>query len=99
MWLRHFAHKRRRPRFKRFRLRYYEFRQEDVVEICNWHHEEAHVIYLSHINAMISEINKPLREWSWIQADELMRRLRSVCASWLTIETPGITPRRLRPLA
>lgn len=97
MWLRHFKHKRKRPRFRKFQERYYAFLAADVVALCSWHHEEiSHLNYLVIARRMRQAGMKPAREWSWRQADELIQELRTHCDQWLKRVTPGSPPQHLR---
>lgn len=97
MWLRHFRKKRATVTFRRFRERYLMYVSEDCSEVCKWHHEEVHRRYLRIIRSAISAKDyKPLEQWSWREAEELMQRLRAYCDQWLKRETPGVKPRRIR---
>lgn len=90
MWLRHFAHRRRTKRYRDFRARYHEFHRDDCVELCAAHHTEIHQLYLTLIrNAIVRGDYKPLRRWTWEEAEDLMGRLRKRCDKWLKVETPG----------
>lgn len=92
MWVRHFAHKRRRPTYRRYALRYAEFHPQDVVAICSWHHEEIHLLYLSIINKHRDRNLVPLRDWTWEQAHALIDELVDFCDRWLKKDTPGVHP-------
>lgn len=76
------------PRFKSFRDRYFEFRKEDVVNICEEHHKEIHFLYNVLIQCHKSKCGVGFNAYTWDQALDLMRLLREFCAVWLTIFTP-----------
>lgn len=97
MWLRHFRHKRKTLRYKRFRERYYAYHPDDVVNICTWHHEEISRINYALISARVRDnFHTPCSAWTWEHAFQLIAELRTLCAEWLTKETPGIEPRPKR---
>lgn len=85
----------RNTKSKRFKLlcsRYEKFDERDVVRLCAWHHAEIHVLYDDIILDFKIEINKILANFTWEEADKLMRRLRKACYQWETEVTPGINP-------
>lgn len=89
MWLKHFRHKKRTKKYQSYRLRYYEYRPEDVVELCRPHHTEVHAGYLKIIAKHALRLGR-CRDWSWAQAEALMTELRAYCAIWLKLKTPGL---------
>lgn len=82
MWLRHFKHKSRTKKFQEHESRYWEFRPEDVVKLCDECHLKIHRIYLRIINRWCSKHGK-LSTWSWHLANGLMKALRNRCDVWL----------------
>lgn len=101
MWLKHWAWRKRQKKFRAFRERYYKFDPCDTVEICVFHHEEIHHLYMRVIGRHLRKWSKlPCRNWSWEMAESLMKDLRKYCRQWLKRETPGMEPRKYadRPL-
>src|ERR1700755_149003 len=45
MWLRHFIRRKDTAQYKAFESRYYEFREEDIVRLCDKCHKQIHRIY------------------------------------------------------
>lgn len=84
------------PEFDALVQRYWQFRLEDIVHVCEWHHAEAHKLYDGIIQEFKRRLAKPLYKASWQEAEELMRLLEDACEQWLTQETPGYNPRLLR---
>lgn len=95
MWLKHFGWRKGQVRFDKFKKRYYSFRVQDTIRICDWHHEEIHDIYFSIITEVKTLVAKRFCDYSWKEANALMERLRKVCRQWLKEETPGKEPKRL----
>ena len=84
MWLRHFLRKRRQKTFRQFKKRYYEFRNEDCVDICEQHHTEIHTLYFARISRVVRlRGHVPCSRWTWEQANALMAELRTLCNEWL----------------
>ena len=84
------------PRYKDFVEKYYQFRLEDIVDICDHHHMEIHVIYDRIIQRDMIKTGRHLRNYSWVQATTLMKKLEKRCERWLKENTPGISPDRKR---
>ncbi len=89
MFVRHFESRARQERYDRFVARYHEFHPDDVVLICDSHHEEIHQLYLPIIDTHRKRVRKPMATWTWRQAEILMDALRRECTDWLSKETPG----------
>jgi hypothetical protein len=85
--------KRRRgePAWDKFLKRYFEFRPEDTVVVCESHHAEIHVLYDQIIKADRDERGKNLSQYSWSEARQLMTRLEDCCLEWLDYISPGIS--------
>lgn len=91
MWLKHFLKHRSTKKYREFRERYYSFHKRDCIQICSWHHEEAHQLYLPIINEFMERYGHP-STWKWHQAKKLIAALRRYCDAWLKLETPGRKP-------
>lgn len=87
--------RKRQAEYKAFVKRYYEFRKEDVADVCSWHHAEVHILYDRIIQQDIKRVGKPLRNYSWAQANALMDKLEACFEEWAKIESSGINPREL----
>jgi hypothetical protein len=80
------------------RVRYYEFRPRDVVDICDWHHAEIHLLY-----DRVRMVRDIVYDGTTRQVLGLMREYKKICREWLKEETPGTNPkavfrkRRRRP--
>ena len=72
--------------------RYEKFDERDTVRICAWHHAEIHILYDGIILDFKIKINKVLHDFTWEEADFLMRSLRKACYAWESEITPGINP-------
>lgn len=92
MWLRHFADRHRTKKFREFKARYWMFHKEDVTIICAGHHEEIHRRYEAVIDLHFQRSkNKPLYQWTWDEAEQLIKALVAHCDEWLKLETPPVT--------
>lgn len=78
--------------YEAFVDRYYTFLNEDTVDLCIPHHAEIHLLYDAIIRKDLKKVNKPLRTYSWKQAEALMEKLATACENWLKKETPGADP-------
>lgn len=80
-------------RYKGFVQRYASYNPRDVVVLCAWHHCEIHLLY-DEIVLMDKRLNltSSLKEYTWIQADALMKQLRKLCYQWETEITSGRDP-------
>lgn len=89
MWLVHFRKHRKhrsavvRARYYAFEARYYEFRREDCVELCEDHHTKVHAFYIEIIRVRAAKRGKPCHKWSWKQAEALMNELRQAFDRWM----------------
>jgi hypothetical protein len=72
--------------------RYEEFRPEDIIVICEWHHREIHELYWLIVMKHMKRLKLTPRDFSWKQADILMRDLAKCCDRWLKVVTPGSPP-------
>lgn len=79
----------RETKYRSFVDRYYEFREEDIVDVCESHHAEIHEIYDKIIQRDLRRTGVPLRNYTWTMAENLMERLITRCNQWLDEETPG----------
>ncbi len=92
MWLRAFVRLAKTKRFKAFVKRYKEFRSEDVLELCDRHHEEIHHLYGAVITKHIrKKLFRPIKSYTWKEAEELMQVLREYCDKWAVKETKGMS--------
>lgn len=90
MWLLRFRKRSRTKAYREFKKRYLEFHPEDIVPLCVWHHDEIHGEYVRIIRDRIAlKDYRPLHDWTWEEANELMAELRKYCRAWLDRETPG----------
>ncbi|KKK51413.1 hypothetical protein LCGC14_3115190, partial [marine sediment metagenome] len=76
---------------------YEEFRPEDTVIICPWHHCEIHLLYDQTIHDDQRMRCKRLRDYTWPQAYSLMNKLRQLCLDWETEPSPGVDPVECEP--
>ncbi len=84
MWLYWFKHLKGEPYYDRFYSRYYAFREEDIVRICRPCHKAIHRRYIKVIRKACEESQwSRLSDWTWPEAEALMKKLRKVCATWL----------------
>lgn len=72
--------------------RYYDFRPQDIVVLCEWHHREIHELYKVIVSKHVRKIGRRIQQWSWTEADILMKELDAVCKRWLKLITPGSPP-------
>lgn len=97
MWLRHFKHKYRTNKYKAFKQRYTNFLAQDVVPLCEDHHEEVHEYYEREQGKFLAENPELFRKfstWEWKDAERLMDCFSRVFNSWIGVETPGSSSRR-----
>lgn len=81
---------------KDMNMRYHEFRKEDIVVVCSWHHAEIHMLYINILeNNQRRKCYKALADYSFKEAQTLMRHFEKACQKWLTKVTPGIDPESL----
>ena len=93
----HIPQKRVTKRYKKFVKRYESFDPRDVVVLCPWHHCEIHLGYDAVILQDKAIRCKVLRDYTWPQADALMRKLRQLCYEWEELKTPGMDPVECTP--
>lgn len=86
LWLRHFAHKSSQLWYQRHKARYWEFREEDIVRLCDKCHKQIHKIYYRIIGRWATKHGK-MKNWTNAQADELIAALRNRCDLWLIGKT------------
>ena len=86
----------RETEYRKFVEEYYSFLPSKTVRICESHHAEIHLIYDDIIRNDLKRTKKALREYSWAQADKLMRKLERACNIWMGKETPGEDPSILK---
>lgn len=79
-------------KYEALRKRYEEFRPEDTVVLCGWHHAEIHKIYNQIVREDCAQRLKPLDRYSWKQAHSLMNKLHDACTEWEIERTPGVNP-------
>ncbi|KKN88123.1 hypothetical protein LCGC14_0251950 [marine sediment metagenome] len=84
--------KMRTKTYKALVQRYASFDERDIIRICNWHHCEIHLMYDEAINEDRQLHLKPMLEYTWQEANSLMRALRKLCYKWEKEETPGRDP-------
>lgn len=84
--------KRRNIRYKKLVERYDSFDEGDIIRICNWHHCEIHLLYDEVINTDRQLQQRTMPDYTWHQADLLMRALRKLCYKWEKENTPGRSP-------
>jgi hypothetical protein len=92
IWFGVFLKRAGEPRFQELIKRYNEFRPEDTVLICDWHHCEIHAIYDEIIAKDRRRTGVRLAKYRWGQAERLMRDLTKACDDWLKKRTPGLDP-------
>lgn len=93
-WVVYFQHKHLQARYREWVRRYYEFRDEDCVDICAHHHEEIHHRYGRIFSKYCRRFDKKLKDFSWTEAEQLTEALRAYCDRWLLRETRGMEPGR-----
>jgi hypothetical protein len=77
--------------------RYKEFRPEDVVHICSWHHAEIHLLYDLEIEKnQRAKKYKPLAAYTYKQARRLSDEFEKVFNVWIKKITPGADPALLQ---
>ena len=79
-------------RYQRLLQIYNEFRKQDTVIVCPWHHCEIHLLYDQEIHDDQRMRRKRLRDYTWPQANSLMNKLRQLCLDWETETSPGVDP-------
>lgn len=84
--------KRRTKKYKEFCERYEAFDPRDVVVLCAYHHCEIHLLYDPVIGKRRIRLMKILGDFTWHEANKLMRTLRRLCYDWEQEETPGVDP-------
>ena len=90
MLIRAFKRHAKQKRYKALVRRYKRFLKTDTCEICENHHEEIHHLYGQVILKEVKRLGfKPLRSWTWTEAEALMKQLRAYCDGWLQKKTPG----------
>ena len=77
------------PKYIEFVKRYYRYEEEDICRVCASHHREIHDKYDAIIRSYSNKFHKPLRDFTWPQAEKLMGALIARCNKWLTQQTPG----------
>ena len=104
MWLRHFAKRCRSKRYKAFKARYESFHPQDIRPLCETCHIKIHRVYLRVIRVWMERdyrkrLNKkrparPLSDWSWEEAEELISALRQRGHRWIDAQrkTNGLKP-------
>jgi hypothetical protein len=95
--LMHFRNRKSR-KYDLFVARYQSFDPRDWRRICPEHHEEIHERYDRIIRKHIRRNHyKPIEDWTWKQAKDLMKDCHRYCMKWLHSATPGIkTAKRVR---
>lgn len=93
----HIPHKKVSKKYKKFKARYESFDPRDIVVLCAWHHCEVHLGYDAVILQDKAIRCKVLRDYTWPQADALMRKLRQLCYEWEELKTPGMDPVECTP--
>lgn len=83
MWLRWFAHKHKTDRYKEYKARYERFEERDIVRLCRRCHQAIHNIYFVTIGHWAKGSNMSLQDWSWRDAERLMKHLKRICKEWL----------------
>jgi hypothetical protein len=78
--------------------RYHEFREEDIVWLCEEHHAEIHHIYDQLIRDFKITVGKGLYRFSWDEASRLMDKLDAACKKWLETHTPGFDKDKLNKI-
>lgn len=92
MFVKAFEWRVKQSRYIAFVERYFEYRDEDTVRVCSSHHREAHEKYDIIIQRWIKRLRKPLRAFTWNEAEGLMDELEEYCRKWLNRSTPGAAP-------
>jgi len=78
--------------YKAMQARYDEFREDDIVLLCDWHHEEVHQLYYKRLDRWLSRHGEMFWKWSRPQILEAMNDLRQLCRNWERKPTPGCKP-------
>lgn len=76
------------------RERYYAFRPQDTVRICEWHHVEIHMEYRIIIGELSLALRKPSSMFTVEEAIRAMLHCRLACQEWIKQETPGMDPKK-----
>ena len=84
--------KNKTKKYKNFIKRYTSFHKNDFVRICNWHHCEIHLMYDELINTDRNLRQRAMPDYSWRQANALMKKLGKFCLEWEKEDTPGRNP-------
>lgn len=92
LFIRFFAHKQGQKKYEQFRRRYEEFREEDISAICPDHHAEAHWEYRHIIQRHYIKVGRPLSQYTWKEAEELMERFATFYSAWIATPTLGMDP-------
>jgi hypothetical protein len=87
-----------RSMYLRLKERYYQFRDKDVVRICEWHHAEIHDVYRAIVRQAEARFKRKRDIFTYEQAAWTMRECRKYCYEWLNKQTPGYKPERARRL-
>lgn len=78
----------------RIKERYYQFRPQDTVRLCIFHHAEIHMIYEGIYRSAEAKFKLPWKAFGWREAIYVMRECKIHCKKWMQHPSPGVNPRR-----
>ena len=78
--------------FRLLKERYYQFRPQDVVVLCEWHHVEIHLIYRIIVLDAQVRFGKTKSKFSFEEALWVMRECKKACLDWLRTSSQGQNP-------
>lgn len=95
MFIRQFRKRKKTKRYKEFVARYELFHPDDISLLCGDHHEEIHLRYMNIVYRDIkSNGYTALEDYTWEQAEKLMKKLEKEFKEWIAVPTPGIKERK-----